>query len=310
MMNVLIIGSDGYIGSRLKQVLVHDHQITGVDSGWFHQNETTVSLDYRNLTSDELEKFDAIVLLAGHSSVKSCDGPIRSPWLNNVKNFTDLLTKTRNDQAIIYASSASVYGNSGPDGLHTEESSEFTPVNNYDVTKYVLDLHADRALQQGRKIIGLRFGTVCGWSPVLRTDVVINSMYETARITNSISVTNSHTSRAILGMEDLCAAINCCLTTPISGIYNLASFNVTIGEIATTMAEILNIGVVNNELAQSSHVYDFRLSTELFQQTYNFTFKENLNSIVRSLEKNYNHLKKKQRRDCYIEYDWNINEHR
>lgn len=301
MKNVLVLGANGYIGSRLKQVLSEEHLVTGIDIGWFGPGGDSLIYDYRNLTATELSKYEVIIVLAAHSSVKTCDGPIQAPWLNNVTNFVDLLDKTR-DQLIIYASSASVYGNSLPGRPHTEHIQRFKPVNNYDVTKYVLDQHAETALLQGRKLVGLRFGTVNGWAPTLRTDVMINAMYETAIRSGIIQVTNSHISRAILGIEDLCRAVKTCIDQPMThGIFNLASFNITVGELAKEIAEQLDVKLVDNGVV--GNAYDFSLSTELFEKVHNFKFTESPTSILTSLVDKY-HTARAQRRDQYIYYDW------
>jgi nucleoside-diphosphate-sugar epimerase len=93
MKNVLVIGGNGYVGSRLRQVLAQIYTVESVDCCWYNYDEESRRLDYHKLTADYLAKFDAVVLLAGHSSVASCVGPIQSPWLNNVTNFTDLVAK-------------------------------------------------------------------------------------------------------------------------------------------------------------------------------------------------------------------------
>jgi nucleoside-diphosphate-sugar epimerase len=220
--------------------------------------------------------------------------------LNNVTNFTDLLNKIKN-QLLIYASSASVYGNGLPGQKHTESVEKFIPVNNYDVTKYVLDLHAETALLQGQKVIGMRFGTVNGYSLNLRTDVMINAMYETAVRSGTIQVTNSHISRAILGIEDLCRAIKVCIENPIPGIYNLSSFNHTVSEIASTVAEFLDVRLVDNGL--TGNAYDFSLDTSLFEKTFDFQFRETPYSILQGLKANYANART-QRRDQYVYYDY------
>ena len=138
----MILGGHGYIGSRLQQVLSQQYTVDIVDTNWYNTSQQEFLADYHDLPKDYYANYDVIVVLAGHSSVKSCEGPIKGPWLNNVSNFEELLTKVSASQLVIYASSASVYGNSRPGERHSEGFIKFTPVNNYDITKYALDLAA------------------------------------------------------------------------------------------------------------------------------------------------------------------------
>jgi len=300
MKKVLILGGNGYIGSRLRQVLGDHHFVKSNDCGWFAYDEASDSRDYHKLTREELAEFDVVIVLAGHSSVPSCRGDLPGPWLNNVTNFTDLLAKL-DDQLVIYASSASVYGNSKPGERHKETNTHFTPVNNYDVTKYALDQQATIANLKGQRVIGLRFGTVNGWAPNLRVDVMINSMYHSVQNGTGIQVMNPHISRAMLGIEDLCRAIEHCIDAPVPGIYNLASFNGTVGEIAQAVSDKLGVDIIDK--GTTANAYDFALDTTLFEQTYDFTFRETPATIVDSLIQNYTQATP-QWRDKYIIYNW------
>jgi nucleoside-diphosphate-sugar epimerase len=300
MKKVLILGGNGYIGSRLRQVLREHHFVKSNDCCWFAYDETSDRRDYHKLTKEELAEFEVIVVLAGHSSVPSCKGDLPGPWLNNVTNFTDLLDKL-DDQLVIYASSASVYGNSAPGEQHKETNTHFTPVNNYDVTKYALDQQATIANLRGKRVIGLRFGTVNGYSTNLRVDVMINSMYHSVQNDQGIQVSNKHISRAMLGIEDLCRAVEHCIEQPVPGIYNLSSFNATVGEIAEAVSRKLGAEIVDN--GNTANAYDFALDTELFKQTFDFEFKETPDTILNGLIEHYGESLP-QWRDKYIIYNW------
>jgi nucleoside-diphosphate-sugar epimerase len=302
MKNILIIGGNGYVGSRLRQVLAQDYTVDSVDCCWYNYDKTSRRVDYHKLTAEDLTKYHTVVLLAGHSSVASCVGDIRSPWLNNVTNFTDLANKLSwNNIPLIYASSASVYGNSLPGQLFTESNRQFIPINHYDITKYTLDLEAKVAISNGQTIMGLRFGTVNGWAPNLRADVMINAMYNAAKSQGKITVTNKHINRALLGIEDLCRGIAHCIERPVAGIYNMASFNTSVENIANAVAEQLNVPLVDK--GTTANAYDFGLDTTLFQQTFGFTFTETPVTIVDSLIKKYE-LSHVERRDNYMIYQW------
>ena len=300
MKKILILGGNGYVGSRLRQVLCNDHFVKSNDICWHAYDETSDRRDYHKLTREELAEFEVIVVLAGHSSVPSCIGDLSGPWRNNVTNFTDLVDKI-DDQLIIYASSASVYGNSKPGEQHRETNNHFTPVNNYDVTKYALDQQAIIANLKGKRVIGLRFGTVNGWAPNLRVDVMINSMYHSVQNGTGIQVMNKHISRAMLGIEDLCRAMLHCIEQPVLGIYNLASFNATVGEIAQAVSDKLGIEITDR--GNTANAYDFAIDTALFEQTFDFTFTATPATIVDSLIQNYTQSTP-QWRDKYIIYNW------
>jgi nucleoside-diphosphate-sugar epimerase len=301
MKKVLILGGAGYIGTRLREVLRKNHFVKTNDICWFNYDETSDRRDYQKLSRKELAEFEVVVVLAGHSSVPSCNGALPGPWLNNVTNFTNLLDKLTIDQLVIYASSASVYGNSAPGECHKETNKIFVPVNNYDVTKYALDQQATIANLVGKKVIGLRFGTVNGYSANLRVDVMINSMYHSVQNGRGIQVMNPHISRAMLGIEDLCRAVERCIEQPVPGIYNLSSFNSTVGEIAQAVSRKLGADIVDK--GNTANAYDFALDTALFEQTFDFEFKETPDTILNGLIEHYGESQP-QWRDKYIIYNW------
>jgi len=300
MKRVLILGNRGYVGSRLTHDLSElDYEVEGVDIGWFTDGE---SQDYKDLTKEYIQSFNAVICVAGHSSVGTCvGGDVQGPWLNNVTNFVNLLGKITNEQLLIYASSASVYGNSNPGMHHKEKLINFSPINNYDLTKYVLDLHAQSYINRGYKIVGLRFGTVNGWSPYIRTDVMINAMYVSAKVAGQIVIKNKQISRALLGTTDLSRAVQNILSYPVPGIFNLASFNVTVDEIAQALSKKLNVNIVDQ--GSDGNAYDFGLDVSLFEESHHFKFEETPESIVDGLDKWY-YNSKHGRRDNYMEYSW------
>lgn len=299
MKRVLILGNRGYVGSRLTSYLKENYEVHGVDIGWFTDGDNK---DYKDLTEEYIRTFNAIICVAGHSSVGTCvGGDVKAPWLNNVTNFVNLLDKIDPEQLVIYASSASVYGNSVPGMHHREHLQNFAPVNNYDLTKYVLDLHAQSYVKRGYKVVGLRFGTVNGWSNYIRSDVMINAMYASAKEQQKIVVKNKHISRALLGTTDLCRAVENILAYPVPGVFNLASFNTTVEKIANALSNTLGVPIVDQ--GQDGNAYDFGLDCSLFEEAHDFKFEETPESIVEGLDRYYEYSQR-GRRDDYINYDW------
>jgi UDP-glucose 4-epimerase len=269
----LLIGNNGYIGSRLQGFLQNYCYVQGVDIGWFGMAiSDTLCIDFKDLDLQFLQSFDCVILLAGHSSVKMCDGPLRSSWKNNVINWQNLVSKLHRDQLFVYASSGSVYGGIGANDKH------FVPLNFYDVTKHVIDLHAYTLIEQGRNIIGLRFGTVNGSSPNMRYDLMMNKMIKDALTLGEIIVYNSGIKRPILALDDLENAVLKCLLSPRAGIFNLASFDMQVHDIANNVSAITNVPIRYHSNSQPG--YDFTMPTHEFQKYYDFKFQATVDDCV------------------------------
>jgi nucleoside-diphosphate-sugar epimerase len=284
---ILLIGGNGYIGSRLTHDLQYTYDLQSVDICWFGKNLGFNNItDYNLLTKDYIAKFDVVILLAGHSSVKMCQGEASSSWNNNVTNFINLTSKLDKGQPLIYASSGSIYGDTH---LATNEDTvlAFKPINNYDLTKYTLDTIAQSMILKGYTIIGLRFGTVNGWSPNVREELMINSMTKHSIETGNIIINNKHIVRPILGISDISRAIDAIIKKPISGIYNLASFYDSVENLSSQISSLLssNINVQPDVIGS----YDFIMDTTKFQKTFDFEFKETVNTIVNELSTKFDH---------------------
>jgi nucleoside-diphosphate-sugar epimerase len=296
MKKILVIGSNGYVGSALIETLIKSgkHSVVGVDDCWFDlpNSYTHIVSDYKTLSNRFLEIYDIVILLAGHSSVKMCEGDLINSHKNNVDNFIELVNKLNKNTKFIYASSSSVYGRC-PD-IADENYMDFVPYNNYDITKHIIDLYAQRF---DFEYYGLRFGTVNGRSPIVRNDVMINSMYSSAIKNGEIKLYIKDIMRPILGMQDLILAIEKIIESDkdCRGLYNLASFNKTAEEIAYSVSRELNIPVKEYESNPNDTIinsklqtvyYDFKIDTTKFEKTYDFEFKETVESIVGSLKNN------------------------
>jgi len=201
MKKVLILGGNGYVGSYLNHSLKNDFEITNIDLNWF--SEHSESVDFSDLSGDYLNNYETLILLAGHSSVKMCDKNMLSSFKNNVDNFVELLEKIQSGQKLVYASSSSVYGQTN-NSIVSEDYNTFVPNNYYDLTKQIIDNYAQ---QSDVNYYGLRFGTVNGWAPNLRVDIMINAMVNSALTDGHIKLYIKDIMRPILGINDLSRAM-------------------------------------------------------------------------------------------------------
>lgn len=275
-MNILIIGGEGYIGSRLKQFLeANDQHIVDSWDRGFYSAYSSPSLDMKYIPSSVLHIYDCVINLAAHPSVPTCEHDPRGSWKNNVENFASLLHKMRDDVPFIYASSGSVYGSSRSSN---EKDMLPAPMNQYDMQKQVIDL---LALKSGKRVYGLRFGTVCGVSPNPRLELVINSMYCDAVDTGQVRLANPLAKRATLGLNDLCRAIGMIISRwGNPGVYNLASMNATMTYYAHAVAKEVGAEVIT---LPATPTYDFTLNTSKFEDTYCFQFQDTVRSIIEEL---------------------------
>ena len=307
MDKVLIIGGNGYIGTRLHEYLSIDdvEDIDLIDTCWFGKViEDTIVADYKTMSKEFYSEYDIIILLAGHSSVKMSEAGSNSCFNNNVKNFIELLDKLTT-QKFIYASSSSVYGSVGGRTVN-EKYYGFEPYNQYDISKHTADLYA---VKSDVEYYGLRFGTANGYSPVLRTDVMINAMVNSALRDGEIKLFIKDTMRPILGLNDLCGAVETIIDndTDERGLYNLASFNKTAEQIAYEVSSVVGVPVVEYEADPTNIIntkiqtktYNFSISTLKFRKTFKFKFKETVESITQGLIDNWDSMKKTDRSEPY-----------
>ena len=297
---VLVLGGCGYIGSSLFNFLQNKGlEIDTVDLEWYgnYTNPKNINVDFKNLTPMFLRKYGSIVLLAGHSSVPMCVNNMRSSFKNNVENFVDLLTKLDAKQRFIYASSSSVYG--VVDSPVEETHNYFDAISFYDITKQHIDQYASLS---GKNFYGLRFGTVNGASSNLRVDIMMNAMVNSIKNGGHINLVNGKTKRPILYLNDLNRAIHSIIASEEDhpGIYNLASFNSTAGEIAHKVAEVLKSEVKTGP--DREIVYDFMINSSKFCSTYDFKFEGDMEKIIYNLYSTYDDVEKTNRNEA-IKYE-------
>ena len=285
-MNILLLGGNGYIGSLLYERLKVNHTITSVDLCLFGKNlKYSLKFDYEYA---DISGYDAIICLAGHSSVQLCEQEPIASWDNNVNKFHTLCQNLGKDQLLIYASSASVYGRNK--GISSEELSlSDSPLKDYDLQKTTIDLIANRFILAGKKIIGLRFGTVNGAAPNTRSELMINSMTKSAIENKFINICNLKIRRGILGVTDAARAIEKIIErgTNNYGQYNLCSFNSTVEEISEEVSKVTNSKLV---IIPDSPAYDYAISVDKFKNEFQFEFKDTLQSLIEELIQNHYNL--------------------
>jgi UDP-glucose 4-epimerase len=141
MMKYLIIGSKGFIGSKLKEYLEGKNNLVfGADVVVDHKENNNYFLidssnsDFRSIF--EHLQFDVCINCSGAASVpNSIQYPLRDYYLNTVNVFKilDSIKKYQKECKFINLSSAAVYGN--PTELPIKEQATTAPLSPYGIHK-------------------------------------------------------------------------------------------------------------------------------------------------------------------------------
>lgn len=260
-MKLLLVGGCGYIGTYLYRQLVDDGNEVVVCDRLDKGNPLGVEVlrcNYIDLEADFLKQFDAILWFAGHSSVGISVGDPAGAIANNCLDLYTFAQRIAPHTKFIYASSASLYSSLAPEIVPSNETSLVTvpSQNPYDISKFAFDYLAEHFLGN---FYGLRMGTLAGWSPNLRTELIFNSMNLNARQGGVVRVRNRDACRTILFLEDLWGLVHALLHQDAApGFYNAGSLSFRIGELGERIAALWGAELIDEG---SSPTYSFLLDT-------------------------------------------------
>jgi len=241
---VCIIGGAGYIGSRLvPELMARGYDVVVVDVCWFGEHlQPGVKLvleDVLRLPTSFFNGFSAVFFLAGLASDPMAEF---APALNFIHNvaapaYAAHAAKGAGVERFIYADSCSVYGDAG--GAICTEDAPTAPVYPYGISKAQGNVSVMHLVDDSFSVIALRQGTLSGWSPRMRFDLLINTLYKCAAQDGTIVANNPAITRPLLVMKDAITAYITALEAPkhLSGTFNIASRNVTVGEVAEKVVE-------------------------------------------------------------------------
>jgi nucleoside-diphosphate-sugar epimerase len=243
-MRIAVAGGAGYIGSVLvPRLLELGHQVRVFDLLWFGNQlpaeAEVVTKGVLEITEDDLAGFDAVVFVAGLSNDPMAEF---SPAQNFVENasapaYLAYTAKRAGVRRFVHGGSCSVYGHA-IDQLY-DETSPASCDYPYGLSKLQGETSCLQLADDTFSVMAIRKGTVSGYSPRMRLDLVINAMFKSALADHMIVVNNPSIWRPILAIQDAVEGYVCALEARlgISGIFNLGSANHTIADLAGIVAE-------------------------------------------------------------------------
>lgn len=295
-MKLFIAGGGGYIGSALiPRLLDRGYNVDVIDLFWFGdylpQEVLRIKKDIFNLTEEDLKKYDQVIFLAGLSNDPMAEYNPSKNFIYNAAapSYLAYIARRSGVKRYIYASSCSVYGYMA--NQLCDESSPTISHYPYGISKLQGEQAALKMQDQDFSVICLRQGTVSGYSPRMRLDLIVNTMFRTAIQTHNITINNPSIWRPILSIQDTISAYIRAIeaNNEISGIFNITSGNYTIGEVAdivrNVMEEKLNLKI-GLDVHHKQDLRNYKVSIEKAKEILSFTPRHSVESIVEDLIRN------------------------
>lgn len=297
MKKILIVGGAGYIGTRLSNFLSEKgYNISVVDNFWFgdylNKNISKIKKSLWDIKPEELEGMDAVLFLAGLSNDPMA---MFRPDLNFIENssapvYLGFIAKQAGVKRFICASSCSVYGYTKNKTLN--ENSLIKPSYAYGISKLQCEQGITTLEDDNFRPILFRKGTVGGWSPKMRYDLVVNTMLKSALTSGQILVNNPKLWRPLIDIRDVIQGYEKAIEADldITGVFNLSGVNLTIGELGKQIhTSLINRGfdvklVMNN----NPDVRNYKVSTSKIEDELGYKAQYNpldsLNEILSNID--------------------------
>jgi nucleoside-diphosphate-sugar epimerase len=292
-MKILVAGGAGYIGSVLSPMLEeYGYQVEVMDALWFGnhlpQSIPVLSRELFSITAEDLAGYDQIIFLAGLSNDPMAE---LDPAMNFVQNgalppYLAFRSRQAGVKRFIYASSCSIYGYT-INKLYDEDS-PLTCAYPYGISKLVGERGVLQQQDDRFSTIALRQGTVNGYSPRMRFDLIINTMFKTAVSEKRIVVNNPSIWRPLIDVRDTAAAFLRAVQADasISGSFNVAYDNFTVGQVADLVKDAVQMRTdarIAVEIKNESDFRNYKVSCDKARTCLGFRPMYDVASTVESL---------------------------
>lgn len=298
-MKILIAGGAGYIGSTLiPKLLERGYKVDVIDLLWFGNRlpdgVKIIKKDIFHVKETDLKEYDQVIFIAGLSNDPMAEFSPSQNFIDNASapSYLAYIAKRAGVRRYIYGSSCSVYGYT-VDELYDETRPTISNYP-YGISKLQGEFGAMKQHDDTFSVISLRQGTVSGYSPRMRLDLIVNTMFKCAIQDGIITINNPAIWRPILDIRDAASAYIRSIESneAISGIFNVASGNYTVGEVGDYVYSGLTKHLDIKPKLKIKHIEDFRnykVSTRKAQEILSFkpmySVVDTIESLVDNLDK-------------------------
>ena len=295
-MKILVTGGAGYLGTVLCAALKQrGHDVIAVDRMFWPPEYLTeigvtwIQGDVRDWQDEWLEGVDGVAHLAGLSNDPTAEYNPGANWQMNVVATERLIEacKRRGVRRFTFASSASIYDTeqSSLEFDHSpvmcDETTEVRPRGAYSVSKYEAERRLLAAVEDSFLPVILRQGTVYGYSPRMRFDLVVNTFIKDAVVNRRLFLHGGGWMwRPLVDATDVARAHIMCLETnerEVGGqIFNVLEENYQIRQLAMLVAGSLMLleSPYRVELVEAplpSLIRNYRMSNAKLSRALGFT---------------------------------------
>lgn len=296
---VLVIGGAGYIGSVLcRRLLEHGYEVRVLDRLLFGEEPIRELLgrsrfefirgDFRDAATvgGSLRGIGAVIHLGGIVGDHACSIDQEMTKQTNYAATALIAQRCKRSgvSRLLYASTCSVYG---VNEEVVNETSAANPVSLYGASK----LGSENILLASRgetfHPTVLRLGTIFGWSPRPRFDLVVNLLAAKAFFEKKVVIYNKAQWRPFVHVTDICRAFQSALEAPlekVSGeVFNVGSdgMNHRLGEVGEAIRRIDRRLRVTHE--SNLDVRNYRVSFEKIRTALGYECSVSLADGVRQI---------------------------
>lgn len=231
---ILVTGETGFIGSYLTEKL----SIEGFPFDAISKENGDIRDKKLNL-----DNYDMIYHLAAVSSPKACEDNPGLAWDVNVNGTLNILEKLKENQKLVFASTAHVYSS----GKHPKREDDIlNPKDFYGLTKKICeDLIAYYSRKKGFRYAILRFFNIYG--PRQSKGFLIPDVIEKYKSGREVVIYNPKAVRDFLHVKDAVRAL--VTAADVEGVFNIAyGAGTKIGDIYRIIKEEMQVELVEEKI--------------------------------------------------------------
>ena len=285
---VLVTGGAGYIGSVLTgRLLERGYNVRLLDRLYWGEGPLAaydgridlIEADVREIPGHALDDVYGVIHLAGLSNDPTAEYDPEANWQMNAV-ATEALGRAcvrSGVERLVFASSCSLYDGLPP-GMH-DETAPVVPAGAYATSKRYGEEALLALVDEGLCPVILRNGTVYGFSPRMRYDLVVNTFVKDALLQERLLLHGGGWMwRPLVDVRDVSDAMIAALEAPddvVRGeIFNVLHSNYQIRELAMLVAgsvQLLGRGVRLEEVPAPRLTRDYECSNAKLSQKLGFT---------------------------------------